>query len=416
MFARALLLLVPATLAAAGEEQAEVKVELESVASNAAQPRLLFPRLPLTLGRDAVEGLPALSAEGRTVSLRAGGKDLRFALDAPEGSRALGILRTRDGKSYTGTADAAGRDAFRVQFSDAVVEGVPLNVMLLYRGGLLSEATAEPAHHRRGRVFFEGAVRVVLLIDTDGDGKFNGADDRWMALREDRSRRVTTLRAPVATRRDEPQVPFEEDGSALMIRDVAEDGSSVRLVRGPPSQPLDRVLTRRYLEFRTEYFAAFGREGESFERRAGLDPDRPRVDEALSWPRETLEAAQERARRSRKPLLVAYYTETNHWWWRYLYTTFRDAEIDRLLRRFELVAIDAEKDPADSYKKSGARALPALQFFTPEGQAVAFRLRSRDKSGEVRELGETKTGITGWQRPADLAANLQRVLAALRPR
>jgi len=165
-----------------------------------------------------------------------------------------------------------------------------------------------------------------------------------------------------------------------------------------------------------EYFAAFGRDGGAFARRAGLDPDRPRVEEELTWPRETLEAAQERSRRAKKPLLVAYYTETNHWWWRYLHTTFRDAEVDRLLRRFELVAIDAEKDPADSYKKSGARALPALQFFTPDGKPIEFRLLSRDKSGEVRELGPSSTGITGWQRPIDLATNLQRVLEALRPR
>jgi len=412
MPARVIALL--ALVSPAFAEGAEVAVSLERVASHAVRPRLLFPRLPLTL-RDAPDDA-GLSPVGRVATLRAGGKDLRFILDAPAGSAALGLLRASGGTTYSGKAEAAGRGAFRVEFDEAVVDGVPLNVVLAYRGPKLAEATAEPAHHRRGRVFFDGGVRVLLLVDDDGDGSFNGAGDRWIALTEDAVRRVKTLRAPVTMRRDEPQVPFEEDGTALMIRDVAADGSRLTLVRGEPSRPLDEVLARRYVEFRAEYFAAFGREGDAFRKRAGMDPDRPRVERALAWPRESLEAAKARAGRARKPLVVAYYTETNHWWWRYLYSTFRDREVDRLLRRFERVAIDAEKDPAGSYKKSGARAVPALQFLAPDGSPVSFRLRARDRDGRIRELGRTETGVTGWLRPADLEANLRRVLAELQPR
>jgi hypothetical protein len=414
MIVRALVLLCLVT-AALADDRAEVTANLDRVQSASVQPRLLFPRLPITLSKQPVEGLPKLSVAGRYAAVHAGGRDLRFALDAPAGSHALGLLHTRGNKPITGRAEAAGRGTFRVQFAGVVIDGVPLNVNLLYRGASL-EATAEPAHHRRGRVVFEDVVRVVLLIDNDGDGKFNGDEDRWIALREDRSRRVTTLRAPATLRLVEPQVPFAEDGTALMLREVAADGSSAKLVRGKPPVGADAVLSRRYVEFRGEYFAAFLREGDAFARRSGLDTRRPRVDRALDWPRESLAAAQERARRSKKPLLVAYYTETNDWWWRYLYTTFRDREVDRLLRRFERVAIDAEKEPEQSFKKSGARALPSLQFFTPDGRPIPFRLRSREKSGKVRELGETRTGITGWQLPTDLEVNLRRVLEALRPR
>jgi len=416
MLLRSLTLLTIASICSAGGDQAEVKVKLERVTSATVQPRLLFPRWTITLSKQPIEGLPKVSVAGRYASLRAGGKDLQFALDAPTGSHALGILHAKKGKPTTGRADAGARGTFRVQFPSVVIDGVALNINLLYRGPSLVEATAEPAHHRRGQTVFEGTVRVVMLIDHDGDGKFNGEEDRWIALRQDRIRRVSMLRAPATMLRDEPQVPFEADGSAFMLRDIAADGSSARLVRGDPGQPLDQVLARRYVEFRGEYFAAFRNEGDAFARRSGLDTKRPRVERGLNWPRESLEAAQARAARSKKPLLVAYYTETNDWWWRYLFTSFMDREVDRALRRFERVAIDAEKDAAQSFKKSGARALPSLQFFTPDGRAVPFRLRSREKGGKVRELGETSTGITGWQLPSDLEVNLRRVLEALQPR
>ena len=412
--AACLFCLIPAV--SVGQERATVTVKLEGVRSAAAKPRLLFPRLPITLGQEPLEGLPALSPLGRTASLRAGGKNLRFALDAPDGSHALGILLTLDGKRAMGHAEGAGRGLLRIGFRDVRIDGVPLNIFLLYRGTRLIEATAEPALHRRGKTVMEGVVREVLLIDSDGDGRFDGEQDRWIALREDRIGKVATLRAPATMRRDEPQVPFEADGTAFSIRRIAADGSRLELVRGTPSQPLDRVLARRYVEFRGEYFAAFRREGDAFARRSGLDRKRPLTDRPVDWPREDLEAARARARKAKKPLLVAYYTETNDWWWRYLFTTFRDREVDRLLRRFVRVAIDAEKDPHQSFKESGARALPALQFFTPDGEAISLRLRSRDKAGKVRELGRTSTGITGWQRPVDLEVNLRRIMESLRPR
>ena len=287
MTVRALLLLCLVSPSFA-DDRAEVSVKLDRAKSASVQPRLLFPRLPITLSKTPVDGLPKLSVAGRYATVHAGGRDLAFALDAPAGSHALGLLHTKGNKPVTGRAEAAGRGSFRVQFAGVVVDGVPLNVTLLYRGASV-EATAEPAHHRRGRVVFEETVRVVLLIDNDGDGKFNGEEDRWIALREDRSRRVSTLRAPATLRLNEPQVPFAEDGSALMLREVAPDGSSAKLVRGKPELDAKAVLTRRYVEFRAEYFAAFLREGDAFARRSGLDVRRPRVQRVLDWPRESLE-------------------------------------------------------------------------------------------------------------------------------
>ncbi|MEM8882652.1 MAG: hypothetical protein AAGD14_01120 [Planctomycetota bacterium] len=398
------------------EDKATAKVPLRSVSTAKARPRLLFPRLPIRLQTAPQEGFPNVSKRGRCASLRAGGKELRFGLDAPEGSYALGQLVTGEGAPAVGRAEAEGAGRFRVRFSDVEIDGVPINVSLRYRGTKLVEAIAEPARHRRGNVVFEGVVRDVVLVDMDGDGRYDGVEDRWIALRGDRARKVTTLRAPAMSLLDEPLVPFLEDGTALMVRHVAADGSSLELVRGTPGKPLDLVLTRRYFEFRGEYFQRFREDEAAFIARSGMDAARKRTPRTANWPRTSLASAQARARKSGKPLLVAYYTETNDWWWRYHFTTFRDAEIDRLLRRFERVAIDAEKDREKSFQKSGARGLPTLQFWTPDGRLIEFDLRARDSDGKLRELGRTQQGVTGWQRPGDLVVNLRRVLDTLRKR
>ncbi len=393
-----------------------VKVALKPVATADAAPRPLFPRLPLTLRKDKPEGGAALPAPtskaARYATVRAGGRDLVCLLDAPQGSFALGLLHA-GGKPVHGKAQP-GSDGFRILFRNADVGGVKLNVALEYRGNKLVAATCEPAHHMRGKAVLKGGVRDVILVDGDGDGRFDGVEDRWLALRADRTSRVPPLRRAAMMLLNEPQAPFEQDGSAYMIRDVASDGSTLLLVRGRPTMPLDRILARRYAELRAEFFRGFRREGQAFTRRSGIDTKRPRARDPITWPRGDLADAKERARKSGRPLLVAHYTESNVWWWRYVYYTFPDREVDALLRRFVLVAIDAEKDKLGSFQKSGGRSMPALQGFTPDGRPISFRLRARDQSGKARELELTTAGITGWQRPADLVVNLKRVLAAVR--
>jgi hypothetical protein len=388
-------------------------VKLRPAASADTQPRPLFPRVPLTLRKESPTGtsnLPKLSKAGRYASVRAGGRDLLCAFDAPEGSFALGLLYTGGKKPVTGRAQPTGKSGFRILFGGVSLDGVKLNIVLEYRGTTLVGGMCQPAFHRRGKAVFEGVVREVMLVDGDGDGRFDGVEDRWLALLPERARRVASLRRPAMMRLNEPQVPFDGDGTALMVHDVASDGSSLKLRRAKPNMPLDRVLARRYAEYRAEYFRSFGRERDAFTRRAGIDPDRRRVKSTAVWPRIPLEEAMTRAKKTGRPLLVAHYTETNVWWWRYLYYTFPDRDVDRLLHRFVRTAIDAEKAGAKSFQKSGAKSLPALQAFAPDGTPIRFNFLARDEKGKVRELGPTTAGVTGWQKPADLAENLKRML------
>lgn len=403
----------------AAPDAAAAKVTLRSVASADAQPRPMFPQLPLTLLRERpanAGALPKLSAAGRYAMVRAAGQDLVCGFDAPAGSFALGKLHIGDAPAVTGRAKPQGKDGFRVEFSDVAVGTARFNFRLEYRGSRIVDAACEPSHHRVGKIVFEGSLRIVILVDGDGDDRFNGEEDRWIALKSDRARRFASLRKPAMSRITEPQVPFAEDGSALMVRDVAADGSSLVLVRGKPRVALDKVLARRYDEFRTDHFREFRREQASFERQAYIDGKRPRTRTATGWPRIDLEEAKARARKTGRPLLVAYYTETNVWWWRYVYYTFPDREVDRLLRQFVLAAIDAEKGGVESFQKSGAKSLPALIAYAPDGKTIPFRFRSRDQNGKVRDLEVTRTGATGWLTPQDLAVNLQRILTASKGR
>jgi hypothetical protein len=411
----ALLLLAPLLADEKGIAEKSVAVEMRPVTSATARPRLLFPRLPITLTREPVEGIPALSDAGVFASVRAGGKNLQFALDAVEGTFALGKLIVVGGKSGRGKVEAGARGGFQVLFRGAKIDGVVLNLTLHYRGTKMIAAYAEPARHRRGTALLDGVRRDVILVDGNGDGKFNGEDDRWIALRQEKTRKVLHLQLPATYRCNEPQAPFAADGTALMVRSVAADGSKLELVRATPTTTMKVVLARRYLEYRSEYYRAFAMEGDAFIKRSGIDAKRERGEHGQPWVRESLKLAQERARKTGKPLLVVHYTETNDWWWRYLYYTFRDRKVDGLLRQFTLAAIDAEKDSEHAYQTSGARGLPAFEFFTPDAERISFNFRARDEKGEARNLGRASF-ITGWQRPVDFEVNLRRVLDSLKNR
>ena len=102
-----------------------------------------------------------------------------------------------------------------------------------------------------------------------------------------------------------------------------------------------------------------------------------------------------------------FYTETNTWCYRYGFYTFHDAAVDKLLRKFVRVRIDAEKDTEKSYQKTDARGLPTLMPFTASGERVRFKLR-----GAKKDLAKDERMITGWLRPQELVINLKRILKA----
>ena len=107
-------------------------------------------------------------------------------------------------------------------------------------------------------------------------------------------------------------------------------------------------------------------------------------------------------------------TETNPWCFRYEYYTFPDREVDKLLREFVLVRIDAEKDAEQSFQATGARVVPTLLPLTVDGKRIRFTQRNRDQEGRVADLARPDEMISGWQRPQELVVNLRRILEAAR--
>ncbi|MHC4164044.1 MAG: thioredoxin family protein, partial [Planctomycetota bacterium] len=341
------------------------------------------------------------------------GRTFFVALDAEGGALALGLLYTGVGQPAIGRARADGQGGLLVDFTDVEAPRIHIDVRLKYRGLELTDAALQPSRHRHGRAAIGAVMRDVILIDADGDGRYDGADDRWIALRPERAKATRTLKKPDAMRLAEPQIPFLEDGRALMVGDVARDGSSLVLRLDRPQMEMADVLQRRYDEVRATHFQRFARERAAFMTRKGLDGKRPRTSTPAPWLDVPLSEAKATARKSGRPLLVHFFTESNPWCFRSDYYTFPDGDVDELLRRFVLVRIDAEKDPERSYAKSGARGLPVLVPLTAEGRPVTFRVRSRDeKNGRVADLKENERMITGWQRPQELKRNLERILKA----
>ena len=408
-----LILLLFAAPAAAGDRET-VEVRLERAISAELRPRILFPRARLSLlarRPKGFQGLPGVSKQGLFAVAQLGRRKLRLAFDVLEGTSALGLLYA-GGKPATGRIRAAGKDGFAVEFTAVECAGLACNVRLNYRGPRPRSGWIQPTYHRRGKAVLDGVVREVVLVDADADGRYDGARDRWIAPRADKSASLKTVTAPTAQLLAEPQIPFQANGLALSIESVAPDGSRLLLVLDKPAIPLRKVLSRRYAEVRAAHYEVFEREMADFVLDQKLDMHRTRVETAASWRSLSLSDARKIAARQGKPLLIEFFTESNPWSYRYAFYSYPDAEVDSLLRRFVLVRIDAEKDAEKSYQTLSARGLPALLPLTASGKAVSFTFRSRGKDGKVRDLAREENMITGWQRPTELAVNLKRILKA----
>lgn len=408
------LLVLLAFAAAASAQALRVPVKLEEVRSVEAQPFVAFPLREFPLGKERPPECPAreLSKDARYAVVELGGRRVGLAFDVPEGALALGLLHVGGGKAVLGRARPA-QDGLVVDFTDAG-EPVKLDVRLAYQGLDVARAGLQPSRHRRGQTSIGGERREVILVDADGDGRYDGAGDRWIALRPARLAETKVLQRTDMLRPGEPQVPFEADGRALMVEKVAADGSSLVLVLDTPRMPREAVMRRRLAEVREDHFERFAREEATFRAKNGLAAFRPRVDAAAPWLDIPLSEAKAAAAREKKPLLAFLYTETNAASFLYDYYTLPDREVDELLRRFVLVRIDAEKDPEKSYAAVGARALPCLVPFTAEGEHVEFRFRMRDETGEMFDFAENERMVTGWQGPVEFAENLRRILKAAR--
>jgi hypothetical protein len=401
-------------LAAAARAQAlRTPVKLDEVRSVEEQPFVDFPQRELVLVAARPAECPAreLTRDARYAVAELGGARIGLAFDAPEGALALGLVHVGGGEAVLGRARPA-TNGLLVDFTDVPAGKVRLDVRLQYEGLEVTRAGLQPSRHRRGRTVLGGVRREVILVDAEGDGRYDGPGDRWIALRPERLGDARTLKRTDMLLLREPQVPFEPDGRALMVENVAADGSALELLLDTPRLAREAVLKRRLDEVRAEHFERFEREHDAFARKNGITAGRPRAAAPAGWLDGPLSAAKEVARREGKPLLAFFFTEANPWSFRYDYYTLPDREVDELLKAFVLVRIDAEKDEEKSYAALGALGLPCLVPLTAEGEPVSFRFRMRDEEGEAVDLKKEERMITGWQRPEEFAENLRRILKA----
>jgi hypothetical protein len=398
----------------ASAQAVRVPVTLDEVRSVETQPFVSFPQKEFTLVEQRPSECPAreLTKDARYAVVELGGRRIGLAFDAPEGALALGLLYVDAGEALLGHARSA-QDGLIVDFTDAG-EPVKLDVRLQYQGLGVVRSGLQPARHRRGETSIAGERREVILVDADGDGRYDGPDDRWIALRPARLSETRTLKKTDMLRPDEPQVPFEADGRALMVEKIAPDGSKLVLVLDRPRMTKEAVARRRAAEVRAEYFEKFAEEEASFRSKNGMTEFRPKAESPVAWLDVPLSEAKATAVREGKPLLAFFFTESNPWAFRYDYYTLCDREVDELLRRFVLVRIDAEKDEEKSYAAVGARGIPCIVPLMSSGKPVEFRYRMRDDQGKIYDLDQDERMITGWQAPADLAENLRRILKAAR--
>ena len=404
-----------AALCAAAAAQAErVPVRLDERLTAEVLPLVTFPQERLALSErrpGGLDGVPKLEDGARYCVAELGARKLPLAFAAPKGAAALGLLYTGGGEPAVGRLREAAR-GFIVDFADVPAGGLRVNVRLHYAGADVAAAGIQLARHRRGRAVVGGVAREVILVDADADGAYDGPADRWVALRTDRVAQTRNLDRAEALLLREPQIPFEADGRALHVDEVARDGATLVLALEPPRAAMEAVRERGWGEVRAVLLKRLRKGRALWVGEQAVDAKRPRTFSPAAWPREPLSRAQARARAEGKPLLALYVTESNPWCFRYEFYTFPDKEVDALLQRFARVVIDAEKDPEQSYVKSGARGTPALVPLTADGRPVRFKVLVRDESGLVKDFAQPENALHGWQRPEELVVNLKRMLEA----
>jgi len=242
--------------------------------------------------------------------------------------------------------------------------------------------------------FDRGEARLrVFFQDADADGEFGGSEDRWIVVPDEPVKKP--LRWYEVLARDEGCFLAGNRIAVRALRGV-EIGLDVRAAEGPDESDLDRV--RRRIE-RT-WARKFEESREAFTARNPMDGDRPRASVPLTWLHVPFERAQARSKLTGKPLLVDLRAFWNGRSYLLESTTYRDAEVARVLgNRFVLAQVIKDQDPAGDHPRllKELRSRPhevVLGVWSPDGKLIHV--------------------IRGWMRPTDLLMEIDKVFEKLR--
>lgn len=223
------------------------------------------------------------------------------------------------------------------------------------------------------------------VVDADFDGAFGSAGDQWgVAPGEDAGVNVYGMSAMG----EKPWVA----GHLVSIR---VDGESIALTTKASDKPDPATLASHRERVEHMWMSRFDEGAAAFAQQRGLDTSRPKTETPIDWKWVTVDEALAMAKAEGKPVFIDIMAFWCVWCYRMDHTTYCDAEVAKLMNeRFIPVKIIQEQDLAGDYErirtKLGARGIPAMGIF--------------DGDGEVLH------SISGWKKPEDFLAELQKGL------
>ncbi|MCU0725457.1 MAG: thioredoxin domain-containing protein [Planctomycetes bacterium] len=228
------------------------------------------------------------------------------------------------------------------------------------------------------------------FFDGDLDGRIGSDEDGWV---------LSETGAPRGR-------PANQFGVAALSGGIFLDGAiwrseigpedSVKITARPADGPEPADLHAQRVRVEKLWFAIFDREREGFVKGRGLDTTRPLTEKPIDWKFVSFDEGLALAKKEGKPLFVDVLAFWCVWCYRMDYYTYPDREVAGLLDgKFIPVKIVEEQDPwgdtARVKEKLGARGIPAMGVWSPEGELL--------------------TKISGWNSPADFVKLLNEALA-----
>jgi hypothetical protein len=229
----------------------------------------------------------------------------------------------------------------------------------------------------------------VAVVDSDSDGAFDGEKDLWTIVKADAS--IERPESPWALSGLGEQRVLGDRRFAIAVK--GDNEMVVTAVASSEPRPEDLASHRDRVEHM--WFDRFDGERDGFIEARGIDTSRPKTDDPIPWHFVSFDQGLEMAKKEGKLLFVDVLAFWCVWCYRMDYYTYPDAEVAQLLEQsFVPVKVVQEQDAAGDYstlmEKLGARGIPAMGVWTPDGELVRY--------------------VSGWKTPADFVAELRAAL------